>query len=225
MNPMQQGTRTMVGYTNLGPVLDEMKNTDATASIFNDDVRNYVTDASFKKAWETWYANWKEFYAARFNGRTNFDILHTDDVAAKAREYRQDLARFQATYANMKTADGKPLASNAPQLQITPPPRPEDKKDGIPLWTFLAVAGVLGVGVFIYWRLKKTGQMLAARERVLKEDVLPLALSSHFGPELGTSLSKAATAGDATRATCECARDLEMKVVPRAASKYILSGS
>jgi hypothetical protein len=220
--------RVAVGFTNLNPVLNEMKQTDATARIFNDDVRANVVDGDFKTAWNTWYADWREFFEGRFNSRTNTDIFSTDKIAERAANYRQDLARFQVTYQGMTTADGKRLPSNAPVIQVTPLPNdPNVKQDGIPLWALLLGVGAIGAGVFIYWRLKKTGQMLDHRRQILEKEVVPLVFSESLGPSLGPAFAKAATAHDlpAAAPSCGCQRDLDVIPVPRAASKYFLSRS
>lgn len=240
MNYAQRGNQAMVvgAVVGYGLTIDHIKQTLATARIFNDDVRNFAKDEAFKKGWEGWFATFREWAETRISRHerkwtillgplaTNPDLTNTDEIAVTATERRQDLARFQATYATLKSADGKPLPSNAPIVPITPPPQQEKKADGIPLWALLLGVGVVGAGVFIYWRLKKTSQMLDARRAVLEKDVLPLVLGSSMGPELGGAFAKAATARDAVGATCECARDLEIKSLPpRAATRYLLSGS
>lgn len=239
MNYAQRGNRVLVGgVVGYGTTIDGIKQTFATARIFNDDVRNFAKDEAFKKAWNAWYAVFSEWADTRITRHerkwtillgplaTNPDLVNADEIAVRAAEYRQDLARFQATYATLTSADGKPLPSNAPSVQITPPPPQQKSQEGIPLWVFLAGAAAIGAGVFIYWRVKKTGQMLHARQQVLEKDVLPIVFGSSMGPELGGAFAKAATARDAVCGCEGAARDLDVKEIPpRAATRYLLSGS
>lgn len=240
MSTMQKGSRVLVGYTSLGPVIEEMDHTNATAKILDDDIRNHVKDEGYKKAWGVWFAEWSEFYQKRKERQaswrvllgplaSNPDLANTDQIAEQARKYRQDLARWQATYATLRDANNKPLPSNAPKVEITPLPNVPGSQ-GIPLGTFLLVAGAIGLGVFIYWRLKKTSDSLSRKQAVLEETVLPAALLPYFGTSNNEAARLATTrdmpalppappvAGD-----CGCARDLEMTLKPRAASKYFLS--
>lgn len=242
MSQMQKGSRVLVGYTSLGPVIEEMDHTNATAKILDDDVRNYVKDENYKKAWGVWFAEWTEFYQKRKERQaswrvllgplaSNPDLANSDAIAEQARKYRQDLARWQATYAAMRDAQNKPLPSNAPKVEIPPLPGVPGAP-GIPLGTFLLIAGAIGVAVFIYWRLKKTSDSLSRKQAVLEETVLPAALFPYFGPKAGEAAKLATTrdmpalaeAAPSVSGDCGCARDLELTLKPRAASKYFLSG-
>jgi hypothetical protein len=205
-----------------------MRATDMRARVLDADVRVYVTDkndttGNFRKAWALWFKTWTEWYDKTL-GTKLANLFSSDEIADQATKYEQDLARYQATYATLKDEGGKPLPSNAPLVPVTPVPKPAEQ-EGVPLWWFLAGVAIIGTGVFIYWRLKKTSQMISARTKVLEEDVLPLALVPAVGP-LAPAFAKAASARDALHVpTCgDCGRDLEVTPVPRAATKYYLSG-
>lgn len=229
MSYANNGVQMLVGWTNPNDFYPDMKKTDATARIFNDDVRNFVKDEPFKNAWNTWYPRWREFFDSKNYAGVSMDLLRTDATVAQYQEYKQDLARFQTTYQGLKS-DGKPLPSNAPIVPITPVPGEAKKQDGIPLWWFLAGIAVIGTGVFIYYRLKKASRMLEARENFLVNDAVPFitkplgSLSKPFAQAVAVRDAEVLPALPAP-ACGECARDLEVTPVPRAATKYFLSGS
>lgn len=227
---------TQVGFTNPSVTYEKMRHTDTSARIMNDDVRNYVLREAFKTAWSAWYARWRAFFDKTMDEKFS-NVFKTDEIAAQAEAYRQDLARFQATYKQERDANGQPLPSNTPDVPITPPPDKEDEKStGIPLWALLVGLGVVGAGVGVYYVMKKQYQ--------LAEKALPL-LPSILAPE-ATLLSKAATSHDVSGRVqyafakaghdvvarpmlggdCGCQRDLDIRAAePRAFTKYILSGS
>lgn len=76
------------------------------------------------------------------------------------------------------------------------------KQDGIPLWSFLALVGGIGLCVGGYVYLKKRTSL-----------PFPLPARDAFAQAI-------TTAGD-----CACGRDLDMSAAPRAAAKYILTST
>ena len=228
MSYAKQGVSAIVGWTTPALTYDRMRVTDAKAKALDADVRVYVTDnndkgGNFRSAWGNWLKTWSAWYEKTLStgAKLTTNVLNSDEIAEQATKYEEDLLRFKATYDGLKDPSGKQLPSNAPVG-----PRPSGGQEpGIPLWWFLAGAAVIGLGVFVYYRLKKTGQMLESRRQMLEEHVLPLALAPHAGP-LAPALSRAATGRDAaTPTSCgDCGRDLEVTPMPRAATKYYLSG-
>jgi hypothetical protein len=210
-------TQPAVGFTWNATTYEKMQRTDTTARILNDDVRMYVTRESFKTAFAQWYAKWRAFFDKTMDEKWS-NVLRSDAIAEQAAAYEQDLVRWQDGYAAERDAQGKPLPSNAPKLQVTPPPPDGEKKDeGLPLWVFIAGVGLVAAGVFAYFAVKRMQQV----RNNIEKDVLPLVMGASMGPT-GVALAKAA----AHDPDCGgCGRDLDIKPAsPRVGAKYILSG-
>lgn len=193
---------TRVGFTNPQSTYEKMDMTNAKAKVLNESM-TLSQNAALRSAWAAWFARWTSFYETKrneFAGRFG-NLFNSDELAAEADKYDQDLARFQVTLLQ---------DNNAPPPDVTPP-KQEESSTGIPLWGFVALVGgiALCVGGYIYYRKAKSAAFVkvlaSARDALPSPDAFAQALP---------------TASD-----CGCGRDIDIRPAdPRAASKYLLSG-
>ncbi len=218
---MNHLTGTHVGWTNPSTTYEKMRQTNVAATILDGDMRLYASD-TLKTAWMKWYSAWTQFFETTMQTMNKLGVvlsMSTDELAAQSEAYRQDLARFQATYAAQKDPQGNPLPSNSPPVPITQLPGAEPK-EGLPLWAFALGAVLIGGTVFFVYSMRKAAQELAAKKDVLERRVLPMVMSSTMGPQLGPAFAEAAVARDGV--PCGCSHTAN-DPGPRPALKYLLT--
>ena len=193
--PVPNHAPTATGYTPPAATFDKMRQMQsASVEPFNRDVQN-VGDAAYKEGWRAWHQGaWLPFYQkyagpgssslTRFG--TNF---YSDEVAARAEAFRQQLQSFYETYPRQRTAAGQPVPplTGAPPVLGGLPARP-GLASRVPLWAWgLGLAAAGGFGYLVYLRVKE----LRAKRTALETKVLPKLI--------GKDLAEAAAARDVRR--------------------------
>lgn len=189
--PFPSYAMTATGYTPPAATYDKMRQMhNASAEPLERDVQQNVASPDYRAAWDNWYHHaWLPFYQ-KYAGPdasvlTKFGAnLYSDEVAARAEAFRQQLEHFYRTYPQQRTFSGQavPRASGAPPILGG---IPAGSGWSLPWWVWgLGLAAVGGVGLIAYYRVKE----LRAKRKVLEEEVLP--------KYIGKDLAKAAAARD-----------------------------
>lgn len=166
MPPMlaQRSRADVVGFVAPTITYDRMRQIQASAVTLDANIRHYVTDESFRRAWAAWYAEWLPFYE-KYAGpdySTSARLaaaFESDELSQQTESYRQTLERFASDYRNQRQANGQPvppLAGGSPSLGRIPlNPHDAPANLGIPAWLWV-VGGVAlaGAGYYGYTRLR-----------------------------------------------------------------------
>ena len=174
---------TATGYTAPGITYDKMRQMqNGSARPLDNDIKTNVIDPTFRAAWTAWYEQaWLPFYE-KFAGADPSSLARlratftSDEVAARAEAYRQQLADFYVSYPKQRTAAG----------QLVPPPSgaspalvggATSSALTLPWWVWgIGIAGVAGVGYLAYTQVrdlqnKKAGLEKFVLPKILGEDL------------------------------------------------------
>ena len=180
--PYQAGA--MTGYTAPGITYDKMRQMqNGSARPLDLDIKTNVVDPTFRAAWTAWYEQaWLPFYE-KFAGddpstlsriRASFT---SDEVAARAEAYRQQLSDFYVSYPKQRNAAGQlvPPPTGASPALVGAPTAPGGLT--LPWWVWgIGLAGVAGVGYLAYTQVrdlqnKKAGLEKFVLPKILGEDL------------------------------------------------------
>jgi hypothetical protein len=200
LNTRVDGNRTMVGYTTPALTFDKMRQINGSALSLNFDIEKNVARASFKEAWNRWFADWQHFFD-RYQawGAKLGALIDSDALATQVESYRVDLMGnpkatpkpnpgWVGNYSAELTAEGKPVPPTSaapvdPELAPGEDPKTRPPEEGLPWWvvSLLVVGGVSVVAGTIFIIRRKVIEAETAK-RMLERDVLPMVLGSAMGP-------------------------------------------
>lgn len=191
--PSDGGGQPVTGWTSPSYIYDNMRLVNASAVATDLDITTFSKSDGLKAAWKTWFASWKAFFEKHQGLYQKLgNAFHTDELAEQVEQWRKSLGNLQATYA---AEPGVPAPTNPAPGSFEKPP--EDKKTfSIPWWGWtLGGVFLVGAGWLVYRQVKE----MQAKKEALEKNVLPLLMSSQFGPQMGPAMAQAATAHDPSR--------------------------
>ena len=183
-----QGAGT--GYTAPAATFEKMRQMQsASAEPLNRDIDQHVADPIYRAAWEGYYQRaWLPFYD-KYAGPHSSQLAKfganftSDEIAARAESFRQQLEHFYQTYPQQRSRSGGPVPppSGAPPVLGGLPQGAQKGGIALPWWVWaLAIAAVGGAGWLVVQRVRE----LRETKRMLEEDIIPGVLETQI-PGLG----------------------------------------
>lgn len=189
-----QGAST--GWTTPTITYEKMRQMQAaSAEPLNRDIDTHVGDPAFRASWDAWYQRaWLPFFD-KYAGPHSSELaklgaaLHSDDIAARAESFRQQLEHFFQTYSQQRRPDNRPVPppTGAPPLLGGLPEGAGKSGVSLPWWLWAGGAVVIGaLGWFIVQKVRELNTI----RRSLETDVVPGLLDATV-PGLGRAYGKA----------------------------------
>ena len=162
---------TVTGFTAPAATYDKMRQMEeASAAPFERDVQQ-VADPAYRAAWDGWYHHaWLPFYQ-KYAGPDASSLtklaaaFYSDEVAARAESFRQQLEHFYRTLPQQLGFDGRPVKSATGTTPTLGGVDGSGSGLGLPWWAWgLVVGGVGALGYLTYQRVREIQARRAALE-------------------------------------------------------------
>lgn len=150
------------GFTTPSATYDKMRRMHVTSALpLYRDVAN-VGDPVYRESYESWFERgWSPFYE-KYAGPRSSELARlgafftSDEVAARAERFRQELEHFYADYPRQRTSAGQPIPAPSgvtPSVTLT-----AMAPGSVPWWTWAigaALVGALGWTVYQHARVAR----------------------------------------------------------------------
>lgn len=189
-----------VGWTTPSLIYDKMRQIQASAASLDADVAANVERQAFKDSWKGWYDAWKAFYERTMSGWAKATAwMSSDELNGQVESYRAQLVSWFEAYSREKKGDQPvPPPNGQPPTPVKPPQPGSEPDDGftVPWWGWmLGGVAVVGLGYWAYRSATAMKREVEAKDRAIREHVLPAVLGSQMGP-VGVQFAHAAAARD-----------------------------
>jgi len=166
-----------VGFTapaRIWPKIDEI---EASAAALNRDVQAYVGNPAFRAAWDTWYRNWRQNYATKYQGVVARlgALTGSDELNANVENQREQLRGWYEQYAQQVQANGQPVPGSTGQAPLRAPQAqdPPARSWTLPWWFWLGTGALVA---YVGYRIYRTYRIVDARGRAIEEKFVPALL-------------------------------------------------